>query len=186
MKSAPKLCVGGPLDGQHRTVPDDAISFRVINQAQLGVVPVGRVSDDSIEYQLIWSGDHGRMVWWAKEGEGGRAMNVDKIMELCWLRGGSKDLERLASLIAIQNAKIAESPKRCMEMMSKRSVELQMVLEDVDAALNGLDENNDPVPWPPLSIPEVEAGRNAKARRILREWHRRTDNHSPIQPEDSQ
>ena len=69
MKSAPKLCVGGPLDGQHRTVPDDAISFRVINQAQLGVVPVGRVSDDSIEYQLIWSGDHGRMVWWAKEGE---------------------------------------------------------------------------------------------------------------------
>ena len=113
-------------------------------------------------------------------------MNVDEIMELCWLRGGSKDLERLASLIAIQNAKIAESPKRCMEMMSKRSVELQMVLEDVDAALNGLDENNDPVPWPPLSIPEVEAGRNAKARRILREWHRRTDNHSPIQPEDSQ
>ncbi len=67
MTSAPTLCVGGPLDGQHRTVPDGAISFRVINQAQLGVVPGGRISDDSIEYQLIWSSDHGRMVWWAKE-----------------------------------------------------------------------------------------------------------------------
>ena len=67
--AAAVLCVGGPLDGQHRAVPDDAISFRVINQTQLGVVPGWRVSDDAIEYQLIWSSDHGRMVWWAKEGK---------------------------------------------------------------------------------------------------------------------
>lgn len=69
MTSAPTLCVGGPLDGQHRTVPDNAISFRVTKPIQPGAVLGGRVSDDSIEYQLVWSGDHGRMIWWAKEGE---------------------------------------------------------------------------------------------------------------------
>ena len=115
-------------------------------------------------------------------------MNDDEIMEFSGLGGGRKDWARLASLIAIQDAKIAASPQLYLERMSKRCVELQMVLERVEDALSGLDEMlaDDPVPWPPLSIPEVEAGRNARARRILREWHRRTDNHPPIQPEDSQ
>lgn len=58
------LCIGGPLDGQYRSMPPDTISFRVTRPLPPGCLPHGRVSDDSVEYQLIWSGEHGRMVWW--------------------------------------------------------------------------------------------------------------------------
>ena len=69
------LCVGGPLDGQYRTTPDFCISFRVVSIPPVKSIlcdelrPVHGLSEDVIEYQLIWSSDHGRMVWWAKEGD---------------------------------------------------------------------------------------------------------------------
>lgn len=65
----PYICVGGPLDGQHRTVPNDALSFWVTKPSRLSALPGGSVYDGCIEYRLVWSSDHGRMIWWAKEGE---------------------------------------------------------------------------------------------------------------------
>ena len=114
-------------------------------------------------------------------------MNGDEI-EFSGLGGGRKDWARLASLIAIQDAKIAASPKLYLERMSKRCVELQMVLERVEDALSGLDEllSDDPGPLRFPSMQEIAMERNARALRILREWHRHTDNRPPIQPEDSQ
>ena len=114
-------------------------------------------------------------------------MNGDE-MEFSGLGGGRKDWARLASLIAVRNAKIAASPHLYLERMSKRCAELQMVLERVEDAISGADEmlSDDPVPLRFPSIQEIAVERNTKALRILREWHRRTDNHQPIQPEDSQ
>ena len=108
-------------------------------------------------------------------------MNGDE-MEFSGLGGGRKDWARLASLIAIQDAKIAASPQLYLERMSKRCVELQGVLERVEDVISGLDEmlSDDPVPLRFPSIQEIAMERNTKALRILREWHRRTDNHSPI------
>ena len=69
------LCVGGPLDGQYRAIPDCCISFRVASIPPVKSIlcdelrPIPKLSEDFIEYQLIWSSDHGRMVWWAKEGD---------------------------------------------------------------------------------------------------------------------
>lgn len=69
------LCVGGPLDGQYRTMPDGCISFRVVSIPPVKSIlcdelsPVHGLSEEVIEYQLIWSSDHGRMVWWAKESD---------------------------------------------------------------------------------------------------------------------
>ena len=50
MTALAHLCVGGPLDGQYRTMPDDIVSFRAIMGAA--------------EYRLVWSGEHNRFVWW--------------------------------------------------------------------------------------------------------------------------
>ncbi|HPG01411.1 MAG TPA: hypothetical protein PLE77_15255 [Kiritimatiellia bacterium] len=44
------LCVGGPLDGQYRTMPYDISRFWAV----MG----------SVEYQLVWSREHNRLVWW--------------------------------------------------------------------------------------------------------------------------
>lgn len=65
------LCVGGPLDGQYRAAPDEALSFLVaaippmheLSAAQ-AAKPAAAVRAKIIEYQLVWSGEHGRMVWW--------------------------------------------------------------------------------------------------------------------------
>ena len=115
-------------------------------------------------------------------------MNDDEIMKFSGLGGGRKEWARLASLIAIQDAKIAASPQLYLDRMSARCVEVQMVLEQVEDALLGLDEMlvDDPAPLRFRNIEKIKAERNARAIRILREWHRRTDNHPPIQPEDSQ
>lgn len=47
------LCVGGPLDGQYRTLPIDIYQFWAI----MGLA----------YYRLIWSSQHGRFVWWCAE-----------------------------------------------------------------------------------------------------------------------
>lgn len=47
------LCVGGPLDGQYRTMPHDVWSFGVIM--------------DAAEYRLVWSSQHRRLVWWCNQ-----------------------------------------------------------------------------------------------------------------------
>ncbi len=67
MTNATTLCVGGPLDGEHRTIPNDCISFRVTKPLRPGASAGGRVTDDSVEYQLVWSREHNRMVWWATD-----------------------------------------------------------------------------------------------------------------------
>ena len=75
MTSTPTLCVGGPLDGQYRTMPDSCTSFRVASipcvplTLRYGTPPAPKLIDQTIGYKLVWSRKHGRMVWWAKEGE---------------------------------------------------------------------------------------------------------------------
>ena len=67
----PRLCVGGPLDGQYRAAPDEAISFfaaaippmHELSAAQ-AAKPAAAVRAKIIEYQLVWSSEHDRMVWW--------------------------------------------------------------------------------------------------------------------------
>lgn len=49
----PLLCVGGPLDGQYRAMPDDVWRFWAIMGAA--------------EYLLVWSSEHRRFVWWYAE-----------------------------------------------------------------------------------------------------------------------
>ncbi len=68
MTDTTTLCLGGPLDGHYRTIPNGCISFRVTKPLRPGESAGGRVADDSVEYQLVWSREHNRMVWWA-EGE---------------------------------------------------------------------------------------------------------------------
>lgn len=64
------ICVGGPLDGQYRTMPPGCLSFRVtrplpaFDLMAASSRPVDKVTDDSIEYLLVWSSEHSRMVWW--------------------------------------------------------------------------------------------------------------------------
>lgn len=63
------LCVGGPLDGQYRSTAPDCLSFRVVSLPPADLTapssrPLTKVTDDSIEYLLVWSDDHGRFVWW--------------------------------------------------------------------------------------------------------------------------
>lgn len=50
--SSTHLCVGGPLDGQYRTMPHDIVSFVAFPGA--------------VEYQLVWSRQHRGLVWWCK------------------------------------------------------------------------------------------------------------------------
>ena len=61
------LCVGGPLDGQHRTMPVDSISFRVMFQPH--PIDLYQLAPrlESFEYQLVWSSEHNRLVWWCGE-----------------------------------------------------------------------------------------------------------------------
>ncbi len=47
------LCIGGPLDGQYRCMPNDVVRFKAVMGA--------------VEYQLIWSSEHSRLVWWGDE-----------------------------------------------------------------------------------------------------------------------
>lgn len=67
------LCVGGPLDGQYRSMAPDCLSFRVayllptVDLAVSSGRPMTKVTDDSIEYQLVWSSEHDRMVWWCDQ-----------------------------------------------------------------------------------------------------------------------
>lgn len=68
MTDTATLCVGGPLNGHYRTTPNDCIGFRVTKPLRPGESAGERVTDNSVEYQLVWSRDHNRMVWWA-EGE---------------------------------------------------------------------------------------------------------------------
>ena len=68
MTDTATLCVGGPLNGHYRTTPNDCIGFRVTKPLRPGASAGERVTDNSVEYQLVWSRDHNRMVWWA-EGE---------------------------------------------------------------------------------------------------------------------
>lgn len=68
MTDTTTLCLGGPLDGHCRTIPNDCISFRVTKPLRPGASAGGRVTDNSVEYRLVWSREHNRMVWWA-EGE---------------------------------------------------------------------------------------------------------------------
>ena len=68
MTNTTTLCVGGPLDGHYRTITNDCISFRVTKPLRPGVFAGGRVADNSVEYRLVWSREHNRMVWLA-EGE---------------------------------------------------------------------------------------------------------------------
>lgn len=58
------LCVGGPLDGQHRTLSADCIGFRVTRATPTGVVPAGPVQDQAADYIIVWSREHARFVWW--------------------------------------------------------------------------------------------------------------------------
>lgn len=55
------LCVGGPLDGQHRTMPPDTLSFHMAILAP--ALHRGGAVEGVIEYQLVWSEDHGRLIW---------------------------------------------------------------------------------------------------------------------------
>lgn len=71
MTDTTTLCLGGPLDGQHRTIPNDCIGFRVTKPLRPGASAGERVADNSVEYQLIWSREHNRMVWWT-DGEAKR------------------------------------------------------------------------------------------------------------------
>lgn len=66
------LCVGGPLDGQYRTMPDDRLSFRVDVIPLTPELSAARASRQApkfrasvIEYQLVWSREHKRFVWWS-------------------------------------------------------------------------------------------------------------------------
>ena len=97
------------------------------------------------------------------------------------LGGGRKEWARLFALIAIQDAKVLASPQLYLDKMSKRCLELQLVLEQVEDALLGVDcLFSDEEPPLNQSIRDLEVERNAKALKILRDWHRRTDRHDPV------
>ena len=83
-------------------------------------------------------------------------------------------------MIAIQDAKVLASPQLYLDKMPKRCVELQLVLEQVEDALLGVDcLLSDEEPLLQQSIRDLEAERNAKALKILRDWHRIKDKHDP-------
>ena len=70
MSAVSFLCVGGPLDGQYRAIPEGRIPFfRVAAIPNLNLLSsgAGRSVDcrivDSVEYQLGWSEDHCRLVF---------------------------------------------------------------------------------------------------------------------------
>ena len=66
------ICVGGPLDGQYRAMPDGVLSFRVASLPPANVTQwvgdsaVPKLDDLVVEYQLVWSSQHGRFVWFHK------------------------------------------------------------------------------------------------------------------------
>ena len=97
------------------------------------------------------------------------------------LGGGRKEWARIFALIAIQDAKVLASPQLYLDKMSKRCVELQLVLEQVKDALVGVDcLLSDEEPLLKQSIRDLEVGRNAKALKILRDWHRSQDRDDPV------
>lgn len=68
------LCVGGPLDGQYRSLPEGCFYFRVAKIPKLGILmakdahrAVSAPPVKSIEYILVWSSEHGRFVWWCNQ-----------------------------------------------------------------------------------------------------------------------
>lgn len=68
------LCVGGPLDGQYRSLPEGCFYFRVAEIPKLGILvakdahrTVSAPPVKSIEYSLVWSSEHGRFVWWCNQ-----------------------------------------------------------------------------------------------------------------------
>lgn len=59
------LCVGGPLDGQYRCIPPECISFKVSTRLPGVLPPFSGL--DPIEYQLVWSSEHGHFILWSEQ-----------------------------------------------------------------------------------------------------------------------